>query len=82
MLTSSLTKVHLEVGGSDVIQCSPLSLVEECRGLALIGREVHSVATPASRELWMPELVLYGIREIRLDPPHRVELCGLIALSN
>ena len=29
------------------IQCSPLSLVEEYRGLALIGREVHSVAPPA-----------------------------------
>ena len=28
-------------------QCSPLSLVVECRGLTLIGREVHSVATPA-----------------------------------
>ena len=28
-------------------QCSPLSLVEEYRGLALIGRELHSVATPA-----------------------------------
>ena len=28
-------------------QCSPLSLVEECRGLALIGREDHSVAPPA-----------------------------------
>ena len=28
-------------------QCSPLSLVEECRGLALIGRKVHSVAPPA-----------------------------------
>ena len=28
-------------------QAGPLSLVKECRGLALIGREVHSVATPA-----------------------------------
>ena len=28
-------------------QCGPLSLVEECRGLALIGREDHSVAPPA-----------------------------------
>ena len=28
-------------------QRGPLSLVEECRGLALIGRELHSVATPA-----------------------------------
>ena len=28
-------------------QCSPLSLVEESRGLALIGREVHGVAPPA-----------------------------------
>ena len=28
-------------------QCSPLSLVEGCRGLALIGREDQSVATPA-----------------------------------
>ena len=28
-------------------QFSPLSLVEECRGLALISREVHSVAPPA-----------------------------------
>ena len=28
-------------------QCSPLSLVEECRGSTLIGREDHSVATPA-----------------------------------
>ena len=27
--------------------CSPLSLVEEYRGLTLIGREDHSVATPA-----------------------------------
>ena len=26
-------------------QPGPLSLVEECRGLALIGREVHGVAT-------------------------------------
>ena len=30
-----------------LFQCSPLSLVEECRGLALIGRDLHSVATPA-----------------------------------
>ena len=30
-----------------VTQPGPLSLVEECRGSALIGREVHSVATPA-----------------------------------
>ena len=28
-------------------QCSPLSLVDEYRGLALIGREVHSDAPPA-----------------------------------
>ena len=28
-------------------QPGPLSLVEECRGLALIGREDHSDATPA-----------------------------------
>ena len=28
-------------------QCSPLSLVEEYRGLALIGREDHSDAPPA-----------------------------------
>ena len=28
-------------------QSGPLSLVEECRGSALIGRELHSVATPA-----------------------------------
>ena len=28
-------------------QPGPLSLVEECRGLALIGRELHSVAAPA-----------------------------------
>ena len=28
-------------------QPGPLSLVEECRGLALIGQELHSVATPA-----------------------------------
>ena len=28
-------------------QSSPLSLVEECRGSALIGRELHNVATPA-----------------------------------
>ena len=28
-------------------QCGPLSFVEECRGSALIGRELHSVATPA-----------------------------------
>ena len=28
-------------------QCSPLSLVEECRGSALIGREDHGVAPPA-----------------------------------
>ena len=28
-------------------QPGPLSLVEECRGLALIGRELHSIATPA-----------------------------------
>ena len=28
-------------------QCSSLSLVEECRGLAFIGREDHSVAQPA-----------------------------------
>ena len=34
-------------GGTAFAQCSPLSLVEECRGLALIGRELHSVATPA-----------------------------------
>ena len=30
-----------------LVQSSPLSLVEECRGSALIGREDHSVATPA-----------------------------------
>ena len=51
----------------------PLSLVEECRGSTLIGREDYSVAPPAllchkepapSRGLWMPELVLYGIREL------------------
>ena len=29
-------------------QCSPLSLVEECQGSALIGRELHSVATQLS----------------------------------
>ena len=28
-------------------QPGPLSLVQECRGLALIGRELHSVATLA-----------------------------------
>ena len=28
-------------------QCSPLSLVEECQGSALIGRDLHSVAPPA-----------------------------------
>ena len=28
-------------------QCPPLSLVQECPGLALIGREDHSVAMPA-----------------------------------
>ena len=76
---------------------SDCSLVEECRGSTLIGREVHSDAAPAllyhkdrwlpctersyyrrpyaiknqrraskdpSRGLWMPELVLYGIREL------------------
>ena len=35
----------VEAGASG--QCSPLSLVEECRGFALIGRDVHSVAPPA-----------------------------------
>ena len=64
-------------------QPGPLSLVEECRGSALIGRELHSVARPAllchkeparaskapSRGLWMPELVLYGIRELALAIP-------------
>ena len=29
-------------------QCGPLSLVETQRGSALIGRELHSVATPVS----------------------------------
>ena len=29
-------------------QCAPLSLVEDQRGSALIGRELHSVATPVS----------------------------------
>ena len=29
-------------------QCGPLSLVEIQRGSALIGRELHSVATPVS----------------------------------
>ena len=55
-------------------QCSPLSLVEEGRGLALIGRELQSVATPAllcHKGLKCPpcwghfaclELVLYCIR--------------------
>ena len=28
-------------------QAGPLSLVEECRGSALIGRDLHSDATPA-----------------------------------
>ena len=54
-------------------QCSPLSLVQECRASALIGRELHSVATPAllchkeparaSKAYFVcPSLVLYGIR--------------------
>ena len=30
------------------LQCAPLSLVEAQRGSALIGRELHSVATPVS----------------------------------
>ena len=42
--------------GGAVKQADPLSLVEECRGSALIGREVHSVA-------------LYGIRELALAIP-------------
>ena len=37
----------LEVNTQPFKQCSSLSLVEECRGLTLIGREVHSVAPPA-----------------------------------
>ena len=75
----------VEAGASG--QCSPLSLVEECRGSTFIGRELHSVAPPAllchkeparskqrpvgslrskapSWGLWMPELVLYDIREL------------------
>ena len=41
-------------GGNTIPQCSPLSLVEECRGSTLIGRELHSVATPAllAGSLW------------------------------
>ena len=38
------TKTHKCYDGQ--LQCSPLSLVEERRGLALIGREIHSEATP------------------------------------
>ena len=82
-IISGLLILSVEATG----QCSPLSLVEECRGSALIGRELHDVALPAllchkeparskqtpvgslrskapSRGLWMPELVLYGIREL------------------
>ena len=34
-------------------QPGPFSLVKECRGLALIGRELHGVATPAlAGSLW------------------------------
>ena len=53
------------------------SLVEECRGLTLIGREVHSVAPPAllichnepawAKTQWVfacSSLVLYGIKGI------------------
>ena len=32
---------------SGLVQSGPLLLVEECRGSALIGRELHSVAAPA-----------------------------------
>ena len=51
-------------------QCSPLSLVEECRGLTLIGRKDHSVATQTllchkepTRVFACSSLVLYGIRD-------------------
>ena len=65
------------------LQCSTLSLVEECRGLALIGRELQSVATPAllchkepARRIQSPllealersSLVLYGIKAPIIRP--------------
>ena len=41
----------------------PLSLVEDCRGSSLIGPNGGILCSKApSRGLWMPELVLYGIR--------------------
>ena len=48
---------HLQV---TTYQHGPLSLVEECRGLALIGRELHSVATPALLCHKEPSLLLGG----------------------
>ena len=45
------------------IQPGPLSLVEECRGLALIGGKLHSVAMPAL--LCHKEPALLGALELR-----------------
>ena len=61
-------------------QCSPLSYVEECRDLALIGREFHSDATPAllchkepARASKAPYYVVLGALE-------RTDLTGLCLL--
>ena len=39
--------LHSTVNIQTQYQCGPLSLVEDCRGSALIGQEDHSVAPPA-----------------------------------
>ena len=56
--STSVTRARTTTG-----QCAPLSLVESQRGSALIGRELHSVATPVSLgDFGCEELVLYVIR--------------------
>ena len=74
-LLPALLKLHCRDLFSP-IQRGPLSLVKECRGLALIGRKLHSVAMPAllchkepallglwnSKYFACSSLVLYGIR--------------------
>ena len=59
------------------LQPGPLSLVQECRGLALIGRELHSVAMPAL--LCHKEPALLGALE-RIIPP--LEIGGYFACSS
>ena len=45
---SSKQMILMDLAWCGVVQTGPLSLVEECRGCALIGQELHSDAGASS----------------------------------